>query len=137
LNGGRCGSRYRGRFCSYLLLPAWNVNASRRFFHGRRAFLPHRSCTTVDAFFGSIRLLWAVKDSVARNLALFAIYLVSVSAVNLLRLIFGVYSLPLWRLITAGHEVTGGFFHFSVFLWLAHWRNWHHYLAGRMVEQGL
>jgi hypothetical protein len=47
------------------------------------------ACTALDAFFGSIPLVWKVRLSVTRNLAFLAAYLACLSVLNLVRLLLG------------------------------------------------
>lgn len=82
------------------------------------------ACTAIEAFFGSIPLLWEFRKSVAANLSFFAIYAFLLFGANILRLAFGmlmfVRGVP-WRL---SHEAMAGCFYFAMFIWIAHRRGW-------------
>jgi hypothetical protein len=82
------------------------------------------ACTALDAFFGSVPLLWKRKTTVYRNLAFLASYFVCLSVANLVRLELGFilyFHGVSWLL---AHEVMAGVFYFGVFLWIARQRGW-------------
>jgi len=82
------------------------------------------SCTALDAFFGSIPLVWKVRLSVSRNLAFLAAYLACLSVLNLARLLLG-FVLYLWGVSwLLAHEAAAGAFYFGLFLWIARQRGW-------------
>jgi len=82
------------------------------------------SCTALDAFFGSIPLLWRWGKAVHTNLVFLAAYFLCLSVVNLVRLEFGfllyLRGVP-WSL---SHEAMAGVFYFALFLWIARQRGW-------------
>lgn len=77
------------------------------------------SCTALDAFFGSIPLLWERRRSLPGNFLFLAAYFLCLSGVNLARLAVGFlvhfHGVP-WLL---AHEVVAGIFYFGLFLWIA------------------
>jgi hypothetical protein len=87
------------------------------------------SCTALDAFCGSIPLLWQGRRPFSGNLLYLAAYFLCLSAVNLARLELG-FVLHLqgvsWFL---AHEVMSGVFYFALFLWIARQRAWTPQLA--------
>jgi hypothetical protein len=87
------------------------------------------SCTILDAFFGSIPLLWEPTKNLRSNLAFLATYFVCLSVVNLARLQSGfvlyVYGVPWWL----SHEVMSGVFYFGLFCWISHRRGWLSFFA--------
>jgi hypothetical protein len=82
------------------------------------------SCTALDAFFGSIPLLWRFEKGVPANLLFFAAYFAVLLAVNIARLEAGfvlfLRGVP-WSL---AHEAMAGVFYFVLFLWIARRRGW-------------
>jgi hypothetical protein len=82
------------------------------------------ACTALDAFFGSIPLVWMERRSVLRNLLFLATYFGVLSGVNLARLAGGVWlyvrGTPWWLT----HDVFAGVFYFGLFLWIAQRRGW-------------
>ena len=104
-------------------VPAARLGADSFICHGE---LYHFAiaCTALDAFFGSIPLVWNWRARVAGNLAVLAAYFVCLSAINLARLELGlaIYlrGVP-WSL---AHEAMAGVFYFALFLWIARRRRW-------------
>jgi len=82
------------------------------------------SCTALDAFFGSLPLLWQWRRPVSHNLLYLAAYFLCLSAANLARLELGFvlnFQGLSWRL---AHEAIAGVFYFALFLWIARQRGW-------------
>jgi hypothetical protein len=82
------------------------------------------ACTAVDAFFGSIPLLWTTTRSVLRNLLFFFVYFVVLSALNLARLAAGLWIFLRGVPWSISHEAFAGVSYFVLFLWIAHRRGW-------------
>lgn len=82
------------------------------------------ACTAVDAFAGSIPLLWIGRRSVWRNLAFFVEYFGVLSAVNLVRLAAGLWIFLHGVSWWISHEAFAGVFYFALFLWIADRRRW-------------
>jgi hypothetical protein len=82
------------------------------------------ACTAVDAFMGSIPLLWMGQRSVWRNLAFFAEYFTALSAANLVRLAAGLWIFLHGASWWISHEAFAGVFYFALFLWIAERRGW-------------
>ena len=82
------------------------------------------ACTAVDAFMGSIPLLWMGKRSVGRNLVFLAVYFAALSAANLVRLAAGLWIFLHGVSWWISHEAFAGVFYFALFLWIAHRRGW-------------
>lgn len=82
------------------------------------------ACTALDAFFGSVPLLWMAHRSWSHNLFFFAGYFVALVGLNMVRLWAGLWiflrGVPWWL----SHEAFAGFFYFGLFLWIAHRRGW-------------
>lgn len=82
------------------------------------------ACTALDAFFGSIPLLWNLRATLFRNLAFLAAYFLCLSVINLMRLEIGLMiylrGVP-WSL---AHEALAGVFYFGLFLWIVQQRRW-------------
>jgi hypothetical protein len=82
------------------------------------------ACTALDAFFGSIPLVWSGRAAISRNLAFLTAYFVGLSALNLGRLELGLMlylrGVP-WSL---AHEAMAGVFYFGLFLWIVRQRRW-------------
>ncbi len=82
------------------------------------------SCTALDAFFGSLPLLWHWGKSIQGNFLFLSVYFLCLSAVNLARLEVGLLlyaqGVPWWL----SHEVVAGVFYFLLFLWVARQRGW-------------
>jgi hypothetical protein len=82
------------------------------------------ACTALDAFFGSIPLLWRSDKSILTNLLFFAACFGVLSTANLARLEAGfvlfLRGVP-WSL---AHEAMAGVFYFALFLWIARRRGW-------------
>lgn len=89
------------------------------------------ACTALDAFFGSIPLLWKRDTSVCRNALFLTAYLVLLSAVNLLRLEIGFVLYHQGVAWSLAHEAMAGVFYFGLFLWIARRRNWNRFLSAR------
>jgi len=88
------------------------------------AYLFVISCTALDAFFGSIPLLWRLSKAVAANLLFLTAYFIVLSAVNLARLEGGfllfAQGIPWWL----AHEAMAGVFYFGMLLWISRQRGW-------------
>lgn len=82
------------------------------------------ACTSLDAYCGSIPLLWEPRRSVARNCSFLAIYLFLLSVVNLLRLAFGMLIFSWGAPWSLSHEAMSGVFYFLLFIWIARRRGW-------------
>jgi len=82
------------------------------------------ACTALDAFCGSIPLVWDLRLKLHRNAVLLVTYLACLSVVNLLRLELG-FVLYLrgvsWFL---AHEAVAGVFYFALLLWIVLQRRW-------------
>ena len=76
------------------------------------------ACTFVDVFFGTIPLVWDLKNSVLRNLGFLAIVAVAYFAFNVFRLtvsdVLFAIGLP-WDL---AHNVVSGISYFAVWVWI-------------------
>jgi Transmembrane exosortase (Exosortase_EpsH). len=100
----------------FLSIPV--VRTSPTFFECEgRTFYFAISCTAVDAFCGSIPLLWHRADW-KRTTVFWTVYFLVLSAVNLFRLVSGfflfVHGVPWW----IAHKVFGGLFYFGLLLWI-------------------
>lgn len=82
------------------------------------------SCTALDAFFGSLPLLWSWRRGIARNLAFLAAYFVGLSIINLFRLEIGLVLFLRGVSWSLAHEAIAGVFYFGLFLWIARQRRW-------------
>ena len=82
------------------------------------------SCTAVDAFFGSIPLLWMIEKSLLRNLLFFGVYFLCLSVVNVARIAVGFVAFDRGVSWWLSHEVVAGIFYFALFLWIARRRGW-------------
>jgi hypothetical protein len=92
-------------------------------FHGS-TFQVAVSCTALDVFFGSIPLLWEPERPLLPHLRFFAAYFLTLSAINMMRLVVGflLYGGGVsWFL---AHELPSGLFYFAVFVWIARRRGW-------------
>jgi hypothetical protein len=121
---------WRELMCTFLVkLADWTGIATTRVgpvsfaMHGR-VYVFEISCTALDAFFGSIPLLWRTRVTIARNAAFFAAYFAMLTAANLLRLDLGMVAflkgVPWW----IAHEAAAGVCYFGMFLWIARRRGW-------------
>jgi hypothetical protein len=81
------------------------------------------SCTALDAFFGTIPLIWRWQRPM-RSVVELACLLVVCSVVNLFRLVLGF--VLYWGGVPwiFAHEVMAGVFYFAWFLWIARRRSW-------------
>ena len=104
-------------------IPVLPISPDSFLCHGHR-YQFVISCTALDAFFGSIPLLWRWGKSVPVNLLFLSAYFLCLSVVNLVRLEFGfllfLRGVPWWL----SHEAMSGVFYFALFLWLARQRRW-------------
>jgi exosortase/archaeosortase family protein len=82
------------------------------------------ACTAVDAYCGSVPLLWMVEKSVPRNLVFFSVYFVVLSVVNVIRIAAGFLAFVGGVSWWLSHEVVAGVFYFFLFLWIARRRGW-------------
>jgi len=82
------------------------------------------ACTGIDAFFGSIPLVWERGKSILANVLFLATYFLLLFAANMVRLAFGmlifVHGVPWWL----SHEAISGVCYFVLFLWIARRRGW-------------
>jgi hypothetical protein len=82
------------------------------------------ACTVIDAFMGSIPLLWELGKSILANVAFLSGYFVILCSLNMLRLTLGllifVWGVPWWL----SHEAMAGVCYFLMFLWIARRRGW-------------
>lgn len=94
------------------------------FFCGGHVYRFAIACTALDAFFGSIPLLWIVRAPFSRNLLFFARYFAALMVLNMVRLTAGLWiflhGIPWWL----SHEAFAGVFYFCLFLWIARQRGW-------------
>ena len=111
------------KLASWIGIPAVRVSPWA-FTSNGHAYLFVISCTALDAFFGSVPLLWRARKSVLANSLFLAGYFVVLSIVNLLRLQAGflLYAggIP-WSL---AHEGMSGVFYFGLLLWILRQRGW-------------
>ena len=82
------------------------------------------ACTALDAFFGSIPLLWMKRRSVGRNVLFFATYGVTLAVLNVARLAAGLWIFLRGVSWEVSHEAFAGVFYFGLFLWIARRRGW-------------
>jgi exosortase/archaeosortase family protein len=112
-----------------LSLPVFGISYDSFFCQGK-TYRFVIACTGVDAYFGSIPLLWMATKSVRRNLLFFGAYFAALSALNLARLAFGLWifilGVPWWL----SHDAFAGACYFVLFLWIAHRRDWRFVRAG-------
>lgn len=90
------------------------------------------ACTALDAYFGSIPLLWERQWHLGRTLRFLGVYFVCFSLLNLARLTIGFYWFAhgwSWELT---HEVAAGVFYFALFCWIAHRRKWNLFSVGQV-----
>jgi hypothetical protein len=123
-------SAWRASVCDlFVQLAAWTGIPAERvsphsFTTGGRVYAFEIACTALDAFCGSIPLLWSVRRPWIRNLAFFAAYFAVLNAANLLRLDIGLafylHGVPWWL----AHEAAAGVCYFVLFLWIANRRGW-------------
>jgi len=82
------------------------------------------ACTAVDAFLGSVPLLWNWHKPIRANLAFFTLYFAVLNIANMARLSLGmlifVWGVPWWL----SHEAMSGVCYFLMFLWIARRRGW-------------
>jgi len=95
------------------------------------------ACTALDAFFGSIPLLWKGKVAVHRNLSFLAIYFICLSIANLIRLELGFVLYLRGVSWFVAHEVMAGIFYFVLFLWIVHQRGWDRKPSGSAGQMAL
>jgi hypothetical protein len=110
-------------FLSLVGAPAFPL-APDRFACGDEIYRIDVTCTMLDAFFGSIPLLWQWRRSLFRNLLYLAVFFVCVSVLNLVRLALGFvlhFQGVSWFW---ADEVLTGVFHFALFLYIARQRGW-------------
>ena len=82
------------------------------------------SCTALDAFFGSIPLVWKRFVPFYRNLIFLAAYFILLSVINLFRLEIGFVIFLRGISWSLAHEVMAGVFYFALFLWIVRRRGW-------------
>jgi hypothetical protein len=111
-------------FCSLLVGVPLVRFSSDTFACSGHFFKVEISCTIVDAFLGSIPLLWEPLVSSIKNFTFLVSYFVGLSALNLIRLEFGFVlfsrGVPWWL----SHETMSGVFYFALFCWIAYRRHW-------------
>ncbi len=82
------------------------------------------ACTGLDAFAGSVPLLWETERSIGWNVGFFAAYFMGLMAANQARLVLGMWlyesGVPWWL----SHEALAGVCYFALFLWIARRRVW-------------
>lgn len=83
------------------------------------------ACTAIDAFSGSIPLLWMQARSLRRNALFFAGYFAVLMLANIARLALGLWIYLLGVPWSISHEAMAGVFYFALFLWIAQRRGWH------------
>jgi hypothetical protein len=107
----------------YLGVPALRLS-SDLFACSGHFFRVEISCTIVDAFLGSIPLVWEPLVSPLRNIRFLIVYFICLSVLNLVRLESGFVlfarGIPWWL----SHETMAGVFYFALFCWIAHLRRW-------------
>jgi hypothetical protein len=82
------------------------------------------ACTALDAFFGSIPLLWNHRATIFRNLVFLSAYFLCLSMLNLVRLEFGLMLYLKGMSWSLSHQAMAGVFYFGLFLWIARQRRW-------------
>ena len=111
------------KLASWIGIPAVRVSPWS-FTSNGHVYVFVLSCTALDAFFGSVPLLWRVRKSVPANALFLAGYFVVLCTVNLLRLEAGflLYARGVpWSL---AHEGMAGVFYFGLLLWILRQRGW-------------
>ena len=82
------------------------------------------ACTFADVFCGAIPLLWDLRSTVLRNLALLAAFAVVLFAFNIFRLSLSDALFAHGVSWNLGHNVVSGFAYFAVWSWLWPHRGW-------------
>ena len=101
------------------------VRASSDAFYSQGHFYRFAiACTALDAYFGSIPLLWMDRKSIRSNVVFFVKYLVALEVLNLARLAAGLWIFARGVPWAVSHEAFAGVFYFGVFLWIARRRGW-------------
>jgi len=88
------------------------------------SFLMGISCTSIDAFAGSIPLLWKPKETWLRQLKFFTLYFLIFFTINQFRLLIGFILYDLGVSWFWAHEIPSGIFLFGLFIWILHQKRW-------------
>ena len=87
-------------------------------------FLMGVSCTSIDAFMGSIPLLWKLKESWPRQIKFFILYFLVFITINQLRLLLGFIFYDFGVTWFWAHEIPSGIFLFGLAVWTFHQKRW-------------
>ncbi len=98
--------------------------SSVTFKVGNNSFLMGVSCTSIDAFIGSIPLLWKLKESWSRQIKFFTLYFLVFATINQIRLLLGFIFYEFGISWFWAHEIPSGIFLFGLFLWILQQKRW-------------